>query len=89
MERRILCSLGWRLHRPTAHTFTDFIAARLLFKTNSTPDFLPAKAFFIVRHLAIARYCLNYGLLSTPFSAFLPRFLTRFEDYLNSHAGGW
>ena len=69
MERRILRCLGWRLHRPTGHTFTDFIAARLLFKSNWTPP----RAIVIVRHLAVARYCLNYGLLSTPFSSFLPR----------------
>lgn len=67
-ERMILKCMNWRLHRPTTHTFADFFAARLLYKANWRPD----EALIIVRHLSVVRYCLDYGLMSTPFCAFYP-----------------
>jgi hypothetical protein len=66
-EEQMLKILDWTLHRPTGHTFVDFFAGRLLYQE----PFQHEKR--IIRHLAVARYCLTIGLLSAEFTCLFPR----------------
>jgi len=67
-EQEILKTLKFRLHRPTAHTFLDFFAGRLLHQFNWVHE--PSKR--ITNHLAVARYCMTFGLLSIELAKYYP-----------------
>lgn len=70
-EVEMLNKLDFALHRPTGHTFVDFFAGRLLYQGFRRSDAGPQEKR-IIRHLAVARYCLTIGLLSAQFACLFP-----------------
>lgn len=72
-EKHILVILNWRLEMPTSHTFLDFHIGFLLAKIN----FRAEEALEIIRHQAVARYCLMHGCVSVAFSSLTPSMRSR------------
>ncbi|CAG5105117.1 Oidioi.mRNA.OKI2018_I69.chr1.g1848.t2.cds [Oikopleura dioica] len=72
-EKHILVILDWRIEMPTSHTFLDFHIGFLLAKIN----FRAENAMEIIRHQAVARYCLMHGCVSVAFSSLSPSMRSR------------